>query len=124
MPRRGVRVLVCVAMVAACVPLRRTGPPPAEIVFANRAMNQADVFTVSRSGARVRLGSVMAGQTVVLRVPVGAEGGDRAVEIVARIVATAHELSTGLVTLGPGERLAVTLPLDERLLSVLPAREP
>ena len=121
--RRLVPVLaLCVA--GACGPLHRGGPEPAYVIFTNQSLDQADVYAVSSSGAQTRIGTVMPGRTDTLRVRQGAVGGDNQANIVARILARSRTPSSGLVTLSPGDRVQVTLSSDERILSVLPAREP
>ena len=113
--------LMCAA--AACGPMRR-GPAPARIIFSNESLDQADVYAVASSGAQMRIGTVMPGRRETLRVPSGALGGDNSANIVARILARSRTPSTGPVTLNPGDRVQVTLSSVERILSVLPAREP
>jgi len=97
---------------------------PAEVIFTNNSLNQAEVFVLNRSGARARIGTVFAGRTETLRIPVGTLGADYSASIVARIRATNRTPSSGLITIGPGERVSVTLPNDERMLVTLPVREP
>ena len=111
------------AAAAACGPLRRTSNP-AQVIFSNQSLDQADVYAVSSGGAQTRIGTVMPGRTDTLRVQSSALGGDNAANIVARILARSRTPSTGMVTLNPGDRIVVTLSSDERILSVLPAREP
>jgi len=108
---------------AACGPLRR-GPTPARIIFSNQSLDQADVYAVSSAGGQTRIGTVMPGRTDTLRVPTAALGGDNSTNIVARILARSRTPSTGMLTLNPGDLMQVTLSSDERILSVLPAREP
>jgi hypothetical protein len=108
---------------AACGPMRR-GPAPARIIFSNESLDEAAVYAVSSSGSQTRIGTVMSGRTDTLRVPTGALGGDNSTNIVARILARSRTPSTGRVTLNPGDVVQVTLSSDERILSVLPAREP
>ncbi|WP_148306174.1 hypothetical protein [Gemmatirosa kalamazoonensis] len=94
------------------------------MIFTNQSLDQADVYAVSSSGAQTRIGTVMPGRTDTLHVRQGAVGGDNQANIVARILARSRTPSSGLVTLSPGDRVQVTLSSDERILSVLPAREP
>jgi hypothetical protein len=121
--RRILSIAVLVATAAACGPLRR-GPAPALIIFSNQSLDQADVYAISSSGGQMRIGTVMAGRTDTLRLPPGAVGGDNSANIVARLLARSLTPSTGPVTLNPGDKIQVTLSSDERVLSVLPAREP
>jgi hypothetical protein len=120
-----VGLVLLLSAAAACGPKHR-GPalPPAEVIFSNQALDQADVYAVSSSGGRMRIGTVMAGRTDTLRVPSSVTGGSGTVTIIARILARSITPSTGQVTLLPGNKLAVTLPPDERMLTVLPVREP
>jgi hypothetical protein len=66
----------------------------------------------------------MPGRTDTLHVRQGAVGGDNQANIVARILARSRTPSTGRFALNPGDLVTVTLSSDERILSVLPAREP
>ena len=118
------RILILAVLGAACGPLRHNGPPPAQIIFVNESLDQADVYAISSSGAQTRIGTVMPGRTETLRVPPGALGGDYSANIVARILANSRTPRTGPITLNPGDRMQVTLSADERILSALPAREP
>ena len=111
------------ALAAACGPMRR-GTPQAKIVFSNESLDEAAVYAVSSGGQQTRIGTVMAGRTDTLRVPAGALGGDNSTNIVARILARSRTPSTGRFALNPGDLVTVTLSSDERILSVLPAREP
>ena len=112
------------ALAAACGPMRRGGAPQARIVFSNESLDEAAVYAVSSGGQQTRIGTVMAGRTDTLRVPAGAMGGDNATNIVARILARSRTPSSGRITLNPGDVVQVTLSSDERILSVLPGREP
>ena len=124
MRRRSFVVHGALLAAAACGPLRRSGPPAAEIIFSNESLDQADVYAVASSGAQIRIGTVMPGRKETLRIPPGALGGDNSANIVARILAKSRTPSSGPITLNPGDRMQVTLSSDERVLSVLPAREP
>lgn len=106
---------------AACGPLRRGGgAPPALVIFSNQSLDQADVYTLTRAGARTRIGTVMPGRTDTLRVAASTLGGDYTLTVVARILARSIAPNSGLVTLTPGQAIAITLPPDERMLTVLP----
>jgi hypothetical protein len=122
------RLLAAALLLAAvsCGPLRRGGggAEPAFIVFTNQSLDNADVFAVRQGGDVRRLGSVMAGRTETLKVPESITTTGGTVDIVARIFARGIAPRTGPVTLSPGDRLAVTLPSDEKLLTALPVREP
>ncbi|MBV9878874.1 MAG: hypothetical protein JO180_00175 [Gemmatirosa sp.] len=108
----------------ACGPLHRGGPPAAVIVFDNQSLDQADVFAEHTSGNRVRIGTVMAGRRESLNIPGSATGSDHSVNIVARLLSTGRVLRTGLLNLGPGDRMAVTLPINGNLLGAVPDVKP
>src|SRR5687768_1360161 len=89
---------------AACGGARRAPAPagtPAEVIFTNNSLNQAEVFAVTRSGARARIGTVFAGRTETLRIAAGSLGADHTAAIVARIRASGRAPSTGLITVAP-----------------------
>jgi hypothetical protein len=113
---------ILIAVAAACGPLRRnTSSPPAVLVFTNDALAQADVFVVAQGVGARRIGTVFAGRTDTLVVPssIATRGP---VNIVARLLAHSGVLQTGPVSIIPGERYEVTLPVSGRLISFLPAR--
>ena len=97
------------------------GPPgaPAIVIFANDGLDQAEVFAIPRGGSRLRIGTVMGGRTDTLQVPTIAGAGN--VTIIARLLARSNTPSTGPLSLSAGDRIIVRLPIDGRLLSVLPA---
>ena len=93
---------------------------PTTIEFKNESLAQADVFVVLSSSERRKLGTVFAGSTETLTIPTElARRGS--VNIVARLLARSRAPSTGSLALSPGTRLSVRLPLDEKMLYVLPA---
>jgi hypothetical protein len=122
--RRLIPVALVMGLAAACGPLRRGGPAPARIIFMNQSLDQADVYAISSGGAQTRIGTVMPGRTDTLRIPGSAMGADNSTNVVARILARSRTPSTGRFTVVPGDLVQVTLNSDERILSVLPAREP
>jgi hypothetical protein len=81
----------------------------------------AAVYAASRSGAELRIGTVQPGRTDTLTVGGSVLGGSGSMTIVARPLAMSRTPSTGPLTLGRGDRIAVALPPDARILSVLPA---
>ena len=118
--------LLAVVAVAACHrnrPVSANDDPsnePTTIEFRNESLAQADVFVAaSGSGAR-RIGTVFAGRTETLTVPreIAIRGS---ITVVARLLARSRVPSTGALAIGPGAHLSVRLPLDERMLYVLPA---
>jgi hypothetical protein len=116
--------LPALAALGGCNPLRRQGTAqsnaPPVVVFENQSLSEAAVYVVPRGGTQHRIGTVQAGRTDTLRVSTSALGGSGSVTIVARLLAVSRAPSTGPLTLMPGDRIAVTLPPDARLLSVLP----
>jgi hypothetical protein len=116
-----------VAVLGACGSARRSGPAgsasPPLVIFENQSLSEAAVFVVPRGGSRVRIGTVQPGRTDTLRVQTSALGGSGSVTIIARLLTLSRTPSTGPISLLPGDRIAVTLPSDARILSVLPVRE-
>src|SRR4051812_43761124 len=95
--------------------------PDAVVIFNNQSMDQADVYAVGSSGQPVRIGTVFSGRRENLRVPSGATGGRRSVKLIARIFASDRTPRTGSIALSAGDTVLVTLPVDEKMLTVLPA---
>jgi len=123
--RRRFAILALPGLLAACGPLRRgSDADSAQIVFSNESLDQAAVYEIAQSGMRTRVGTVSAGRTETLRVPSTAVGGSGTVVVIADILARSRTPSSGSIPLGPGERVHVTLPADQRILTVLPARDP
>jgi hypothetical protein len=93
---------------------------PTTLEFKNESLAQADVYiSASGSGAR-RIGTVFAGRTETLVVPreLAVRG---TITVMARLLARTRTPSTGTIAIGPGTRLSIRLPMDERSLYVLPA---
>ena len=108
---------------AACAPFHKgQGPPPAYLYFTNESLDQADVYAVLPGDQPVRIGTVAAGRTDTLTVPpeMSSRGN---VNVVARLLARSARPSSGPIPLHPGDRLAVRLPIDEKMLVVLPTGE-
>ena len=109
------RVVPAVAMVPV--------PAPAVLVFSNESADMAEVYAVRPGGSQLRLGNVEAGRTAELKVPVTTLGGDGTVSFRARIFARPRVAPTSVeVPLREGERVAVRLPADLKLLAVVPPR--
>ena len=128
MPPNRLRSLAAVAaaLLTACGPKGRGGPASvATVVFTNDSVDRAEVYAVSSSGGQFRIGTVEAGRTDNLRVPVTAIGAGGTVNVVARITARPRNTpSSGPFQLAAGDRVAVRLSPDLRVLTVLPLREP
>ena len=123
--RHGSRSLA-LAVVVLCAACSRNRPEteeslaePVQIVFDNQSLDQADLFAVMSGGGEARrLGTVMSGRTETLRMgaDLAVRGG---VSLVARRL-NGGSLSTGIVAVHPGDTLHIQLPLNPRLLLVLP----
>lgn len=92
---------------------------PAAVIFSNESLTQSDLFAViSGSSESRKLGTVFAGRTETLRVPsdMTQRGG---ISFVARML-NGGLLSTGMVSIRPGDTLHVELPLNHSMLMLLP----
>jgi hypothetical protein len=110
-----------VVFTASCGRFMQSGEPAAQIVFENQSLDQADVFAVLPAGQAQRIGTVFAGRTDTLDVPMNIITAGGTVSIVARLLAHSYTPHTGPITLNPGDRIRVTLPSNARSLAVLPA---
>jgi hypothetical protein len=116
-------VLACAAGVAgaaACGPLHRGGTPPAYLYFTNESLDQADVYASVGGNQPIRIGTVMAGKTDTLKVPPDIAARGENVNVIARVLAHSGAVASGPVPIHPGDRLSVRLPIDQKLLVVLP----
>ena len=114
--------VLLLASAAVCGPFRKNaGSPPTQLVFTNDALTQADVFIVAQGIGSRRIGTVFPGQTDTLVVPLDIATRGGTVNIVARLLA-GSAVSSGPVSILPGERYEVGLSNNSRLLSFLPAR--
>jgi hypothetical protein len=94
------------------------GPESVEIAFDNQSLEQADVFAVSRGTGARKLGTVFSGRSETLTLPGDlARRGD--VGLVARLL-SGYTVGSGVLGVGPGGSIKVTLPLDRKTLVVLP----
>jgi hypothetical protein len=114
--------LVLTALTAVACGPRRRGPdvPPATIVFTNESLDQADVYAVTSGNQPTRIGTVFGGRTDTLTVPRDIAARGENVNIVARLLARSAAPSSGPVPIRPGDHLVVRLPVDQKLLVVLP----
>ena len=120
--RRLAPVVLILAGTAACGPLRRgAGQPPAVLIFSNESLDQATVYLVASGLNFRRLGTVFAGQVDTLTVPADLATRGGTLNIVVRLLARSEVPQTGPVSIRPGEQYQVTLPLNSRLISFLPA---
>ena len=118
---RRVAPLLLIFAGESCGPFRRgVGTPPAAIIFTNESIDQATVYVVAPGRDFRRIGTVSAGRTETLTVPTDMVNRG-SVNIVARLLARSDVPQTGPVSLRPGERYQVRLPMSSRLMSFLPA---
>jgi hypothetical protein len=118
---RLVVLAVVAAGVAACGPFHKgSGLPPAYLFFTNESLDQADVYAVVSADRPVRIGTVIAGRTDTLTLPAEISSRGENVNIVARLLAQSNTPSSGPIPIHPGDRLTVRLPVDQKMLVVLP----
>ena len=93
----------------------------AVLEFTNESMDKADVYAVV-AGQAVRIGTVFAGRTERLVVPPDLAFRGSNVNVVARILARSNRPQSGPISIRPGDRLEVRLPVNLQTLVVLPSR--
>jgi len=122
--RNRIRLIVlAVAAIGAagCGPYHKgQGPPPAYLFFTNESLDQADVYAVLPGNQPIRIGTVAAGRTDTLTIPPEISSGGQNVNVVARLLARSTRPSSGPIPIRPGDRLEVRLPIDQKMLVVLP----
>ena len=115
-------VLASAAVLAGCSRIQPETDPgnvPAAVIFANESLTQSDLFVViSGSNDSRKLGTVFAGRTETLRVPYEMTRRG-SVSLVARML-NGGILSSGVVSIRPGDTLHVELPLNRSMLILLP----
>jgi hypothetical protein len=110
-------------LASACGPFRNTPDTgQAYLHFSNESIEQADVYVVASGNQAVRIGTVFAGRSETLTVPSSVVSRGGQVNIVARFLARSATAQSGPVPLQRGDRLEIRLPIDQKLLVVLPAR--
>ena len=110
-----------IAGAAACGPFRhQAAQAPALLYFTNESLDQADVFCVASNGQPIRIGTVMAGRTDTLTVPTDLAARGDNVNVVARLLARNVAPSSGPIPIHAGDRLQIRLPVDQKMLVVLP----
>jgi hypothetical protein len=95
---------------------------PALVIFSNESSYEAALYAVSSTGRQVRLGTAQPGRKDTLRVSGGGLLLTGSVTFVARLRTLNRSLSSGSFTLAPGQHVAVTVPVDARTLTLLPAQ--
>ena len=118
---RGLGLALALGVTAACGPLRNRATPQerAVISFTNESLDQADVYAVTATQA-IRIGTVLDGRTEELVVPADIAFRGQNMNVVARLLAQSYRPSSGPISLSPGQRITVRLPMDQRMLVVLP----
>lgn len=91
-------------------------------MFHNQSIDQADVYAIGPGGESMRIGTVFGQKTSRLQVPLSVSGGSDRVNIIVRVFPSSRVVASGPFTLIPGGVMDVTLPSDENMLGVLPAR--
>jgi hypothetical protein len=114
--------LVSAVTLAGCGPFHRGGQPEPEILFHNQSIDQADVYAMGPGGDPVRIGTVLGEKTNRLKVPLSIAGASDRVNIIARVFPSSRVVASGPFTLNPGGVMDVTMPSEENMLAVLPAR--
>jgi hypothetical protein len=124
--RRTVLAVSLVAASSACARVHHsedepTEPvEPAQIVFVNESLDQADIFASSQGGETIRIGTIQAGRTETLNVPQQFVSRGSVI-IVVRLLARSGILRTAPISIGAGDRFEVRLPINGTQLTVLPA---
>ena len=93
---------------------------PAIVVFTNESSYEAAVYAVSSTGRQLRLGTVQPGRKDTLRLSGGGLLLTGSVTFVARLRTVNRSLTSGSFTLAPGQRVALTVPVDAQTLTLLP----
>lgn len=114
--------VILVTMPAACVGTRGASPSGERsmIIFSNESFVEATLYATIGNGGGYRMGTVMAGRTDTLAVPLSMESRGNVV-FYADLLARAESPRTPAVSLRPGEWLMVRLPSSLGALQVLPA---
>lgn len=109
---------------AACGHAARTADAGRPVLtFSNESMAVTTVYAIRPGGDATRLATVSPGRTATLRLPVSVTTAGT-VTIVAVPLAGNRAASSGPISIGPGTRLAITLPTGQNILTVLPAPAP
>lgn len=115
-------VAIFMTTLAACAGARGASPSSERsmIIFSNESFVEATLYATVGSGRGYRMGTVMAGRTDTLAVPLSMENRGNVV-FYADLLARTESPRTGPVSMRPGEWLLVRLPSSLASLQVLPA---
>lgn len=122
LPRIPAWALLSALTVTGCGPFHRGAQPEPEILFHNQSIDQADIYAMGPGGDPIRIGTVDGQKTDRLKVPLSGVGASDRVNIIARVFPSSRVVASGPFTLVPGGVMDVTLPSEENMLAVLPAR--
>lgn len=124
--RRTVLGVLLLAASSACSRLHQgedepTEPvEPAQVVFVNESLEQADVYAAATSGETIRIGTIQAGRTETLKIPLQFVMRGSVI-IAVRLLARSGVIRSGPISIGAGDRFEVRLPINGSVLTVLPA---
>ncbi len=120
-------LLVCLAaglVASGCSSAIQGGVDNAPVViFSNQSLDATTVYAARPGGDPRRLTSVMPGRTETLTLPADIASAST-VTILAGSASGTIAASTGMISVSPGTRLAITLNPTGNALSVLPAGPP
>ena len=115
-------IVILILAATACGPFRRgAGPAPAVLYVTNESLHQATLYLAAPGVGFRRIGTVFAGRTETITVPVDLVARGGTLNIVARLLASSAVPQSGPVSILAGERYEVRLLSDGRLISFLPA---
>lgn len=86
-----------------------TGADEATVRVENQSWSEMTIYAIA-SGQRVRLGSVTANSTAVLRIPAGVVGLGRTLTFVADPLGSSRTSRSFEVFVRPGEEITLTIP--------------
>ena len=92
---------------------------PPLVTFTNESVDQVTVYAMRPGGDARRIASVMANRTDTLSLPSSITSGGQ-VTIIAVPMLGSGSASSGPISIGPGDRIAIRLPSSQGILSVLP----
>jgi hypothetical protein len=125
---RRIRALVTLGagLFAACAPYRTGGSAAgdlgATIYFKNESLDQVAVYAVLGGVQQSRIGTVMPGRTDTLALSPTIVGSASGLTILVRPLGRDFTAEVGPISIYPGDALQVGLPMNQRMLIVLPAR--
>ena len=125
---RRIRALVTLGagLFAACAPYHTGGSAAgdlgAKLYFKNESLDQVAVYAVLGGVQTSRIGTVMPGRVDTLALSPSIVGSSSGVTILVRPLGRDFTAEVGPISIYPGDALEVGLPMNQRMLVVLPAR--